>query len=567
MKTFTRGVVIALTLLFTLTLINCQQEDDLSDSNQAKDEKSPYIVNTLNISKIPAVIDFLGNTLNSKFTSKNTVLNDAIFEENVLEVIDTLNNVNYTFIFAYNDTPQGVFYNLVVGKTPEGENKTPYVLKYVCDDAYLDDFIAQKFNFNYFKGTVAIHKYTDFFEVGSFSRTGPCPPTLDENGEPISCVTDSVSGTDSGGGGNGDENTSTGSGDDGSNSDGSYGGSSGNCTWDVEPTCWCEGNLVGVHDHSPSVLVISCPPVVSRINATRVTDDCPECTTDTDGGVGILSGKPVTVLNNLLIENPLLLLEIDCNQIQNWQTLAQNTVPQSVQNKIDNLPSTFFNNFEIQSLEDANGTVINMDYFPIHITSLPNDPNTGQQFTADGFLDYFRRNMNTFASGGGTTFEPYCEISSMCQQETDLWNSNDPTGAIVYLNIPTDPGVVICSEYESNYWYFMTMNAPYAGNHPVSGTRQFGYEVNSDGSYNFFMRGVDRFNSFIQADVVQRFTDFDPYLAADVLWYSVQENMKNFVNANGGASTVPQEIKNRVNWQKVKKVLSGEDPVSDLGCN
>jgi hypothetical protein len=45
------------------------------------------------------------------------------------------------------------------------------------------------------------------------------------------------------------------------------------------------------------------------------------------------------------------------------------------------------------------------------------------------------------------------------------------------------------------------MNAPYAGNHPVSGTRQFGYEQGFDGSYNFFVRGVDRFNSFIHSDI------------------------------------------------------------------
>lgn len=66
----------------------------------------------------------------------------------------------------------------------------------------------------------------------------------------------------------------------------------------------------------------------------------------------------------------------------------------------------------------------------------------------------------------------------MCQTERDLWFSNDPIGSIVYKDIPLDDGVLVCTEYTNNYWYLMTMNAPYAGNHPVSGTRQFAYGQN-----------------------------------------------------------------------------------------
>ena len=69
-------------------------------------------------------------------------------------------------------------------------------------------------------------------------------------------------------------------------------------------------------------------------------------------------------------------------------------------------------------------------------------------------------------------------MPSMCQTERDLWFSNDPVESIVYKDIPLDDGVVVCTEYTNNYWYFMTMNAPYAGNHPVSGTRQFAYGQN-----------------------------------------------------------------------------------------
>lgn len=278
---------------------------------------------------------------------------------------------------------------------------------------------------------------------------------------------------------------------------------------------------------------------------------------------------PEEALNELLDENPFLLLDIDCNQIQNWQNLAQNQASQTIKDKIDGLPSTIFNDFEIQDIENANGPIVNLDYFPVNISTLPNNPNSGQQFSPEGFLDYFRRNINDFVSGSGTTFEPYCRnvSPSICQQETDLWNSNDPTGALIYLNIPVDDGVVICSEFQHDYWYFMTMNAPYAGNHPVSGTRQFGYETNADGSYNFFVRGADRMNSLIQFSLVSAFANMDPLVAADVLWYTFQENMNNFVNDNGGISTIPSASINRPNWNEVEDVLLGIRPISDLGCN
>lgn len=270
-------------------------------------------------------------------------------------------------------------------------------------------------------------------------------------------------------------------------------------------------------------------------------------------------------INTLTLADPYALLEIDCNQIQNWQTLAQHTAPQSVLDKIENLPNSWANEFEIQSLDEANGTVVNLDYFSVNIISLPNNPSTNQQLTANEFLDYMRENFNDFVNG--STFEPYCEISSMCQTETDLWNSNDPLGSIIYIDITGDDGVVVCTEYTNSYWYFMTMNAPYAGNHPVSGTRKFGYEQNANGSFNFFVRGADRFDSNIMENLAYTMSLGNPFFGADSLWASFQDKTSQFVNNNGGTSTIVTPIKNRPDWDEVEGVLNGERPVSDLGCD
>jgi len=300
---------------------------------------------------------------------------------------------------------------------------------------------------------------------------------------------------------------------------------------------------------------------------------------------GVLYAESICAGDNLTLEefielkikeelliNPAFLLNIGCDQIVKWQTLAQHVDPTSVQDKINNLPSGVFNSFEIQSLSGANGYIVNMDYFAVNITTLPNNPNTGSVFTADGFLDYFRRNLTPLAVGAfpaSSTFMPYCEIPSICSQEIALWNSNDPLGALVYIDIPGDDGVVVCTEFNNDYWYFQTMQAPVAGNHPVSGTRQFGYELMPDGSHNFFVRGVDRFDSFAVGQIASALTLTNSFSGADSLWSAFQTNINAFVNnpLNGGTSTIVTPVKNRVPWHFVGDILQGNRPISDLGCN
>jgi len=82
----------------------------------------------------------------------------------------------------------------------------------------------------------------------------------------------------------------------------------------------------------------------------------------------------------------------------------------------------------------------------------------------------------------------------------------------------------------------MTLNAPFSGNHPVSGTRQFGYELNNDGTYNFFVRGVDRFDSNLIENISYILTGGNPFFGADDLWESFQTKLNNFINNNNGVS-------------------------------
>jgi hypothetical protein len=108
---------------------------------------------------------------------------------------------------------------------------------------------------------------------------------------------------------------------------------------------------------------------------------------------------------------------------------------------------------------------------------------------------------------------------------------------------------------------------PGAGNHPVSGTRQFGFDPNGTGGYRFFVRGVDRFDSNLMENVSYMTFGGQPFAAADDLWESFQSNLDQYIRDNGGISQVMEPVFYRTDWEKVKEVLQGERPISDIGCN
>lgn len=314
MKTLMRNVVKALIFVLTLTLINCQKEDVTIEINQVTLEKPLYQEQMVSLSEIPIIKKSFLSITGESSQSRIDNVNEAIFDyDNILEVIDTLNNINYSFNFRYADTPLGEFYNLVIGKTPTGETTTPYVLKYECDDSHLEQFIVNDFNSTFFKGTIALHKYTDFFQEGYFSRIGEtlCPPDLDEVGDPIPCETQPVDGGGSGGGGAiGDGPT----GDAGSSSGSGIGGGDGT-SGTIAIVCACVG-------HSEAEIMngdCTCDTIeiiiisgtggnnnrTSNPKAGAGADECPDCNVSSPGGIGInpisIETMRSTLKNNLTL--------------------------------------------------------------------------------------------------------------------------------------------------------------------------------------------------------------------------------------------------------------------------
>jgi hypothetical protein len=139
-----------------------------------------------------------------------------------------------------------------------------------------------------------------------------------------------------------------------------------------------------------------------------------------------------------------------------------------------------------------------------------------------------------------------------------------------------DSGSVICSNYSNNHWFFTTLTTPWApdfgdddndGMHPVSGNREFGYYLDTYGNYVFYVRGVDRIERGAAASIASIIYQGQPFQGADSLWNKMKENLVTFVNNNGGTANSNSNEIYRPDWNKVKEVLRGNRPKTDLGCN
>jgi hypothetical protein len=265
-------------------------------------------------------------------------------------------------------------------------------------------------------------------------------------------------------------------------------------------------------------------------------------------------------IKNILQQDPLKLIIIPCAQLAKWRNISSFKPPQTVIDKIKKLkldyPSAealFTGNFNIQHIQNASGTAVNLDYFPITINQLPKI--NGQPVTAAQFLEHIRLNINLFIDTKYSKFSPYNAVNTGVS-EASLWASLNPVGAIIHIDIPGnsqigDDGSVICSDYSKNMWKFTTVTAPYDWSHPVSGTREFGYETNADGTYTFYTRGVDRITKSLN-ELIAESKSFDE---ADNLWKSFQDKVQIYVTQNGGTAIKNPPIIGRPSWSFVDDVL------------
>ena len=192
-----------------IILWSCEKET-VEDPNKvvAKSANTKY----LNAEELPAEFQdyFIPKNSNSsaKSNGKENDLNNAIFTEyDIVSMTDYKNITNYSISFFYPDTPENIFYNLVINVLPTGENSR-YIFKYICNPADFQNFKAHNFDFKYFVGMTEI-------SLAPTSSNGTLTSKMntgDEDCPKIYIPSSSDSGGNSGaaGGGGGDSSSSGG---------------------------------------------------------------------------------------------------------------------------------------------------------------------------------------------------------------------------------------------------------------------------------------------------------------------------------------------------------------------
>lgn len=274
-----------------------------------------------------------------------------------------------------------------------------------------------------------------------------------------------------------------------------------------------------------------------------------------------------------------------------WTCTAKHTVGQTQLDKLKTIAkqSTYYtgpNNAvpitatdvaNVQNINNAYSSVVNMDYFPVTVTQLPMI--NGKRATPEQFLQHIRKNINSFVN---TTYSEFAHYNAYGTNDTQLWNSSNPLGAVVGIDIQgPDNGSVIVSSYSSSKWTFTTIHDPKYGDHPVSGNRDFGCVRNANGSYTFYTRGVDRLtgwegsfaqwvsDNWVSDNIAKENKVPGPFQFADNLWKSFQSKITSYVNTNGGKAYTSTPQTERPNWNTVKEVMDGKKPLSILNedCN
>lgn len=201
---------------------------------------------------------------------------------------------------------------------------------------------------------------------------------------------------------------------------------------------------------------------------------------------------------------------------------------------------------QVQKLADAVGT-FSFDRYDIRIDTLPTVD--GTQLDASALVDYVRLHLNDFVDHAASTFAPYDSGVDDVQ-----WGSSTPAGAVFSIDIGGYPGVddaaVVGSYVDSTRWRFTTVRTPRTGDHPVSGTREFGLRTD-DGAMVLYTRGVDRITN-IAEDIGARFV----FKGQDALWQSFQAGVARFVKQKGGAATILAPVVKHMNWSVIPLLYS-----------
>lgn len=147
----------ALSLLLILSLYGCTVDDQPTPIEPLKRS-----VRYVSSDDIPNILGKLNESL-SHLSAQHKSINGGqvstpwgeIDLNEILEVVDTLQNTNYTFAVSDDDGNPYTFTNLIIKKRESGSIDTPFLLEYKPDSSYINQFIADGFSIENFTGIIS----------------------------------------------------------------------------------------------------------------------------------------------------------------------------------------------------------------------------------------------------------------------------------------------------------------------------------------------------------------------------------------------------------------------------
>lgn len=262
-------------VILVALLWSCQKDDETSVASKTLRPQSSTS-KSVSASDIPIVMQFLESKSNNRLEfvidDSNSELGmhrnheenlsiTSVLTDQIKMVTNSYGKSNYTFKLIEEQTKEGTYFlNLVVKEY--NDELYMYIIKYVPDASWLSTYIDEN-SLNNFSGDLYLYNeegtYVAKVDMVNGSSTlitkDPCDNNTSNSGS-----SGSNGGGGSGGGSSSSSGTGTGTSSGSSSSSGSSGGGSGGWGIDVDwnmNCCWCEGQVVGTHDHRACAIEIT----------------------------------------------------------------------------------------------------------------------------------------------------------------------------------------------------------------------------------------------------------------------------------------------------------------------
>ncbi|HNK16553.1 MAG TPA: RHS repeat-associated core domain-containing protein, partial [Nitrospira sp.] len=188
---------------------------------------------------------------------------------------------------------------------------------------------------------------------------------------------------------------------------------------------------------------------------------------------------------------------------------------------------------EPQTVENARGTQLNLDYYSVNIDKLPSVD--GKQVSEEQFLASLRDNLGQVLPDG-TAFQKMTEGEGFVG---DLYQFSIMGGTERFQ-------VSLSEDVPGERWRFSTVWSSDFGvwSHPVSGTREFGL-TRDDEHITFYTRGVDVTTGVLDPPGLV-------FAGAERTWSTMQAKLVDQVNESGGQASVGSRLSARFGFSRAE---------------